>query len=271
LESSAYLRWHPGPGTAAKILAYFFPHVVVSDAGQNNVESSKAYLRPAENFTFKHSPAEQECLSPQSVDFAAVCMAMHYMDEEAAVRTIAKSLRLGGTFAAVTYSFMLKFPERPRLAEIWFDVLSHESDRFVKMGRLFPAAIKGCSKAMSGLDFVPLPEDLFEPGAVRMQINVTEGEEHPFLFVRPSADSFMLPEKKYGASDVVKYARDDGWRKECDVEWLKGFLISCHLGFGDQTWKMDSWKEFESIVRDAGGEVTVEWPVAIILATRART
>ena len=267
LSMSARLTQTPGPGTAAKILAYFFPHVFVSDAGQNNIESAKNFLVPSSDFTFRHAPAEEEWLPSESVDFASACMCMHYMDVDAAVRNVAKSLRPGGTFAAATYSFMLKFPGHPRLADLWYDILSAESDRFVETGHLFPAAIKGCAKANTGLDWVPLPEDLFQPGALRLQINIDDGEERPFMFVKPSATGFVLPDPRIGPADVVKHVKDDSWSRACNVDWLKGFLVSCRMGFGEETWAMEGWKELEGIIRDAGGEVEVKWPVAVILAT----
>ena len=257
-----------GPGTAARVLAYFFPHVAVSDAGENNVKTAMQYLQPPGNFSFRRAPAEEEWLPSASIDFASVCMAFHYLDEDAAVRAIANSLRPGGTLAAVTYSFMLKFPAQPEVEKLWFEVLSAETDAFARSGKLFPAAIRGCSKAMTGLDYVPLPEDLFEPGALRLQINVQEDDRNPFLFAEPSADTYVLPEKRIGPSDIVRFVADDGWRKQCTVDWLKGFLVSCHLGFSEQTWALPGWKELEGVVAAIGGEILVEWPVAVILATR---
>src|SRR4051812_11230743 len=97
----------PGPGTAAAILATRFAHVFVSDAGASNLSAATAALHPPSHFTFQHAPAEQcaAWLAPASLDFASVAMAFHYMDAAAVMGAVAQTLKPGGTFAAVTYSF----------------------------------------------------------------------------------------------------------------------------------------------------------------------
>lgn len=194
-------------------------------------------------------------------------MAFHYFDAEAAIRSIATTLKPGGTLAAVTYGFQLKFPGRPELERLWYQAASKESLRLIREG-LFPAAVRGLANAMSGLDFVPLPTELFEPGALRIQVNVDENEQRPLYFVEEDRSSWKPAPIRVGPTDVRKFVKDESWRREADVEWLKGFLESCKMGFGQKTWDTDEWKELEGMVRSAGGQVTIEWPVAMLLATR---
>lgn len=263
--------------------------MIISDAGAANIRTAKANLASSKstNFTFLHTPAEQAhaTLTPGSVDFISVGMAFHYFDAPAAIRSIATMLKPGGTLAVATYGFRLRFPGRPALDRLWFEAASKESLRLIRGGELFPAAVRGLAAAMAGLDFVEVPEDWFEVGATRVLVNGTaEGEEEeegwkssnyssssshgPLAFVQEDA-CWEPSVRRVGRADVCKRTRDGGWRREADCAWLRGFLASCQMGFGERTWEMPEWRMLEEIVSGAeGGRVTVEWPVAMILATR---
>lgn len=196
-------------------------------------------------------------------------MAFHYMDPDATVRSVAATLRPGGTLAAVTYGFRLLFPASPRVEELWYRTASNETTRLIREGKLFPAAIKGMARAMSGLDFVPLPGDLYED-VRRVYVNVRHDEERPFAFVDPDPEVWGPAASRIAATDTRVYVpEDDGWSREADASWLRGLLASSQLGFDDTTWNTDEWKELESIITAApGGKITVRWPVALLLATR---
>lgn len=276
-----------GPGTLASRLAPLFTNMIVSDAGAANIRSAKANLASASTtkFTFLHTPAEQAhaALYPASVDFVSVGMAFHYFDAPAAIRSIATMLKPGGTFVAATYGFRLRFPGRPDLDKLWFAVASAESLRLIREGALFPAAVRGLAAAMAGLDFVGVPEKWFEPGAVRVLLNGTAEDEEdedgkemdmngngngPLAFVEEDA-CWEPSVRRVGRSDVCQRTRDAGWRRDADCSWLRGFLASSQMGFGERTWEMLEWRMLEKIVSSAeGGQVTVEWPVAMIMATR---
>lgn len=176
-------------------------------------------------------------------------------------------MKPGATLAAVTYGFKLRFPGHPVLEELWYRVASKESLRLIREG-LFPAAVKGLAAAMSGLDFVPLPEEVFRPGAKRIMINADEAEERPLYFVDEDRSCWEPAPNRVGPSDSREFVKDQSWRRKADTAWLRGFLASCQMGFGQQTWETDEWKELEGVVHSAGGQVIVEWPVAMILATR---
>ncbi|PHH91690.1 hypothetical protein CDD83_10607 [Cordyceps sp. RAO-2017] len=123
---------------------------------------------------------------------------------------------------------------------------------------------------MAGLDATPVPSALFAH-VLRLQLNFGPGDDRPFCFV--DADRlFDLPARRVGPADEVRHAVDPAWRRDVGPDWLKGFLESSKLGFGDQAWREPAWLELERIVEaELGGTVTVEWPVSIILATRKDT
>lgn len=197
-------------------------------------------------------------------------MAFHYFDAPAAIRSIAATLKPGGTLAAVTYGFNLRFPGRPEMEKLWDEAVNKETLRLLRGGCLFPAAVRGMAAAMAGLDFVPLPVELFEPGAIRLLINTNPTEKQPLGFVQEDPSCWEPVPDRIGPTDVCKTVQDDqnDWRRMADMTWLRSFLTSCKMGFGQTTWEMEEWRALEGMVYDEGGEVLVEWPVALILATR---
>lgn len=250
-----------------------FTRVIVSDAGVANLRTAKeALASPDRNSRclFIQSPAEtvHASIPAASVDFVIVGMAFHYFQAPDAVRSIARMLKPGGTLAACTYGFRLRFPRHPHLEKLWYAATSQESLRLIREGRLFPAAVAGLANAMAGLDFVPLPREWFEAGAMRLTLNAEEGDARPLAFV--DNDPCWKPSVgRVGKEDVRLVTKDKSWRKEVGLEWLRGFLASCQMGFGERTWQMAEWQLLEKEVAKAeGGKVLVEWPVAVILATR---
>jgi hypothetical protein len=62
---------------------------------------------------------------------------------------------------------------------------------------------------MTGLGSVALPEEIFEEGALRLQINIDEVNELPFLFIERELGVIDLPPARRGPKDILKYAHDD--------------------------------------------------------------
>lgn len=269
-----------GPGTLSIRLGHLFDRVVVSDAGQANIAAAEKNLKPSappgqpHKFTFLHSPAEQlrAAVAPSSVDLACVGMAFHYFEAPAAIRALAATLRPGGTLAAATYGFRLRFPGHPGLARLWRRAAGAAALHLLRARRLFPAAVRGLAAAVAGLDAVPLPTELFEPGALRILVNggsEEEEEEHPLCFVDEDRSCWEPAPVRIGATDVCRAVVDENWRRVADVDWLRGFLAGTQMGFGRETWESAEWRRLEEVVGAApGGQVLVEWPVAMILATR---
>lgn len=260
-----------GPGTAATVIGQHFEKIFVSDAGASNLATAEATLTPREKFTFHQGPAEKtaEWLPPASVDFTSICMAFHYMDSVSTVRAVAQTLEPGATFAAATYGFRLLFPENPRAEELWYRATSRETLRLMREGKLFPAAVRGLARAMTGLDFVAFPPDLFEEGVRRVYINVAKDEKRPLYFVDNEPGLWEEAQTFVAPTDVQEYVQDPTWGRQADAAWLRGFLASSQMGFDDTTWALEEWKELEAIVGSGpNGTIKVEWPVAITLATR---
>jgi hypothetical protein len=199
------------------------------------------------------------------------------MDENSVLARVAESLRPGGTLAICLYSFKLKFPadESGQLAKYWLRTTTQIVERFFAAYKdSFPAGVRGLSAGMSGLDYVAVPSELYE-NVTRLQVNIEPGDKLPFYLCESDNESpeiaelrAMLRPSLINASERVEYLGDEaGWRQEKDLEWLEGFLASTQLPV-EETLKGPDWQHFKRIVNSAGGKVAVEWPVAMLLASR---
>ncbi|KJZ68766.1 hypothetical protein HIM_11850 [Hirsutella minnesotensis 3608] len=255
-----------GSGTVAKELSRFFSHVHASDPGKSNIVAAHRLLQPAANFTLHQAPAEKVMLKDSSVDFSSLCMALHWMDAEVVLENLARSLRPGGTLAICAYSFLINFPSCEQLKKLWSRNLKDAVRGFIDSGSIGPDELRGMRKFIVGLDGVAVPDEFFGD-VVRLQVNIRRDESRPFCFAPD--DQFELPGHQIKASEEVRHLDDSGWRREADVEWLKGYLASSNMPFNNKTWKSAQWVELERVInQELGGKVVVEWPVAMILATR---
>ncbi|KJZ75805.1 hypothetical protein HIM_04962 [Hirsutella minnesotensis 3608] len=256
-----------GPGVAALELSKHFSHVFVSDAGELNIAEAKQNLQPSERFTCSQVPAEVSWLGDASVDFACICMALHFMDPDIAIRNAAKAIRPGGTLAICTYSFKLNFPGCRKLQRLWLDVMTVAVRSFMVGEYCIPRAVEGLRRVMIGLDYASIPEELF--GHVqRWQISV-ENEKKPFCFF--DDDEFKHAKSNVQAHEQVQQIIDHSWRREVDVDWLRGILASSNLGLTEEQCEMPSWRELQRVIdEEMAGKVIIEWPVAMIMATRKR-
>ncbi|KAI9150537.1 Methyltransferase gedG [Paramyrothecium foliicola] len=255
-----------GSGIAAKELSRFFSHIFVSDPGESNIMAARRLLRPAENFTFCRQAAELPWLGKETIDFASICEALHWMDSEAVLRNVAASLRPGGTLAICTYGLMIRFPMSPKLEDLWVNIFKTAVGGFLKTGDIGPAERKGMRKFIGGLDGTAIPGDLFTD-VIRIQVNFREEGSKAFCFVPEG--TVEPPSSQIGMHEDLQHLYDPGWRREVDLAWLKGYLASTNMPFGQKIWQTPNWREFETVMmHEFGGQTIVEWPVAMILATR---
>ncbi|EPE08077.1 glutamine synthetase [Ophiostoma piceae UAMH 11346] len=258
-----------GPGTAALVLSRYFGHVAVSDAGAANLAAAKRSLQPPQQFTFHHGPGEQtaDWLAAESIDFSTACMAMHYMDPDKTVRAVAVTLAPGGTLAAVTYGFRLLFPGHPRAQDLWYSACSRDTLRLMREKKLFPAAVRGLANAMTGLDFVSFPPDVYRD-VRRFYVNIDQDDERPLCFV-DRAELWHEAETRVTDGESREFFKDSNWGRQADAAWLRGFLASCQMGFDDTTWALPEWQELEAIVAAQPQKtIRIEWPVSMVLATK---
>ncbi|KAI7088127.1 hypothetical protein KC356_g3587 [Hortaea werneckii] len=301
-----------GSGVYAPTLAKFFRHVHVSDSSAAGLRVSRELLsnnnsglgrsnetspqdgtgqetqRPRGRFTFSVGKPEEAhtCATDGSVDMVCLTESAHFTDDpQAMMRSIAASLSPGGTLVMVTH--------RPLAQVIGNNQVRGAVDRlFEAWGRKpWEVACGECKRARQqfgmGLDFVPLPEDLFNPEETRRITINTRGKAHVVFHapwdaseddddLKMSTDEMMdLPTSRVdGKEKRLEYSDEDeagkGWRHE--VGW-ESFRPRIAMFDGPETVKRlePNLMEIQDLIMKTspnGVKVVIEWAVAVVLATR---
>ncbi|XWW97718.1 hypothetical protein V2A60_005705 [Cordyceps javanica] len=255
-----------GSGTGAAFLSQVFAHTYVSDPGEANIAIARARLQPADKFTFLQAPAEVQWPGPSSVDMAVVCNALHWTDAPVVMANLAATLRPGGTLACCMQAFRVNFPQSPRLDALWLTATEAVMSRLHAEGALSDAILAGIRNCYAGYEGVAVPAAHFRD-VRRWHVNVRPGDPTPYRFTR--AGEFAENPRRVGEGETEEYLEDPGWRRQVDVSWLRGFLRTTTLPLADDTWTLPPWAELERVIEDEfGGQVTAEWPVYMLLATR---
>lgn len=253
--------------------------VYLSDPNENNLSAAKKNFSPERypgiEFHFHRGPAEEPfpSLAAGSVDVLISCASIHWMDIDVAIKTIADTLRPGGTFGAVVYpqptikgddqaaeALAAVFEQRRRFQ----DVADAETD---VMQSVRARAYRNLS---IGLDYVP-----FDPArwatVHRRTANVPRDGKWP---LRDSTWAHY-GEPTLAVSEVEENEKveEDGWwsRKGYTIAQLKEFFQT--LGYepfvmDGRLWDTEAFRGFEKVVNERGGAFELVWPVATVLARR---
>ena len=268
-----------GSGVYAPTMARYFRHVHVSDPSSGGLATSRQVLSSwaAENkksrgrFTFSIGKAEQghDAVADKTVDLAIMMEGAHFTNSAMTVRSAAQTLAQHGTLAIVSYSPTCRVNGNPaanaavqKLFAAWphqaWDVVCGDDN--------------GKKQFSLGLDFVPLPEDVFDQSKTR-RIMINYGKD---AFSVPgntpdASDSRVRKEERH--QDYTSENGDDqakGWRQEVGPEFFRS-MTAALVGSG-QTQQFDEhFNEIGKIVHETspnGIMITVEWSVAVVLATR---
>lgn len=282
-----------GSGVYSPTLARFFRHVHVSDPTTSGLTTSRQLLstwskeNPTKRgrFTFSVNEPEQaqECAGDASVDMAIITECAHFIDAEATVRGVAQTLAPGGTLAIITH--------RPVSNVVGNEKVKEAVQRlFEAWGRRpWDVACGTNSKSQQqmslGLDFVPLPKDLFARNETkRITINTHGHAREMFRVPEHDDEDQMSPDEIYDMpcsradenEKRVEYGDEDeqgkGWRHE--VGW-ESFRTRIAMFDGPETVKRleGHLKEIEALIMKTspnGVKVVIEWAVAVVLATRKK-
>lgn len=276
-----WLEYHQGPlstihdvgaggGVAANDLAARVPdvkHIYLSDPGQDHLDFASKMLtqgHPTVNFTFKNAVAEDAWLEDASVDLVCCCEALHWVDVDNGMPVMARSLRPGGTFAAVFYQ---PYPEirnseraqagQTALLDGW---RKGAPDALIQ----HPAWRRGFSNSNAGLDFVPFDSSLWSDFR-RVDIN-TNGGEWPRSEI--IAERFGEAPIRIEEEEGKERWEDEGWkRKGASVETLRQ-ILNKFVNPPEETWKSEAWKEVLEGAKEVGGELDLVFQVAIVLARK---
>ncbi|ATY60324.1 Methyltransferase type 11 [Cordyceps militaris] len=255
-----------GSGTGAAFLSQVFAHTYVSDPGAANIAIARTRLQPASGFTFRQVPAEVQWPGPATVDMAVLCNVLHWTDAPVVMANLAATLRPGGSFACCMQAFRVYFPQSPRLDALWLDVTETIMSKLHREGALSDAIRAGIRNSYAGYEGVDVPEEYFE-NVRRWHVNVRVGDATPYRFTK--VGEFEENPRRVRDGETEEVVHDPGWRRQVDADWLRGFLRTTTLPLGDDIWALPTWTELERVINDEfGGQVTAEWPVYMLLATR---
>lgn len=303
----SWLAYHTGPidslldvGTgngvgAAAFLAVSYARgqhikrLYLSDPGENNLiaamknfESSHASAAELQ-VHYHRGPAEEAFpgLAHGSVDMIISCASIHWTDIEVAINTAAKTLRPGGTFAAVVYpqpriegdeelaeALAAIFEQRRRFQDDASDKNGDDGRGPTSMRAIRTRAYRNLS---IGLDYIPFDPQKWEH-VRRRTANLPPDGKWPLrdlTWARYGEPKNAILQE---TDEVERVQKDDWWtRKEYTAGQLKEFFQT--LGYepfvmDGRLWKTDAFKEFEDLVKNRGGTFELVWPVATVLARR---
>lgn len=273
-----WLDYHQGPldvahdvgaggGVASHDLAVKskVKRIYVSDPGKEHLDFAEKMLtthHPDVEFVFKNTIAEDPWLEEGSVDFLCCCEALHWVDVSEGMSVMAKSLRSGGTFAALYYLPFPRITNSARAQDAQTRLLDDFGKNVPDASVAHPSWRRGFSQSNVGMDFVPFDSALWKD-IRRIEINTEGGWPSSASIASRFGEVPYCVEK-----DCVKEKfEDESWKRVESPERLREILAK-FLGAPDSTWESDDWKEVLAGAEDVGGKLELAFQVAIVLARK---
>ena len=272
-----------GSGVYSPTLARYFRHVHVSDPSKAGLAASKQLMSAwsAENkksrgrFTFATAIPEEghESVADRTVDMVIMMEGAHFTSPESMIRSAAQTLAKDGTLALVTYSPICRITGNPRAEEAVQRLFEGWG---TAPWNIVCGEARGQKQFSLGLDFVPLPEDLFDQSKTR-RITINTAHKGAASFQVPGApasdasDSRVhKTERKHEYSSEAADEQAKGWRQEVGPEFFRS-MTSALMGASTTHQFEENLQEIQKVVHETspnGIMITVEWTVAVLLATR---
>lgn len=282
-----------GSGVYAPILAGYFRHVHVSDPDAAGLKVTRqlmsTWCKKEENrkrrggFTFSVAQPEEaaECAADGTVDLAILTECAHFTDTETMVRSIAQTLAPGGTLAIVTH--------RPICTVVGNEQATKAVQTLFDFWGRRPWDIACGTEAKSqhqyslGLDFVPLPEDLFSREKTRRITINSHGKRDAFQVpgldedkYTPDVDMDFITSRVDPKEKRIEYGENDeqgkGWRQVVGGESFRSRIALMENGDKEAQNRLESYFQDINRVVSAtspnGHNIVVEWAVAVILASK---
>lgn len=254
-----------GNGPYAQKLGSRFANVIVSDIVADNVELARRRLTGERGFRFRVAELQDsDDIEAGSVDMVFATNVMHFPDlQDAAMATIARQLRRGGTFVAAQFG-PVRFHDSD-LQDLWARI-NHEGGRQLLKAVNNPSeTIRVMGRAQGTANIAPFRPGLFKSGAQRIHLNMEEGGIQGVL---PPEDASRDTQPSYiGPEDVLLYENEDGWKFEAGLAGVKAHFGSFPFVSQFPNAFEDFYRELDTLMVD-GRIVKGCFPVMIILATR---
>ncbi|KAK4626381.1 Methyltransferase gedG [Fulvia fulva] len=260
-----------GAGAAVHSYAFAdeFAKVIVSDISASNIYVAKTRWGDTDHFTYRVGRLQDtaEDIAAGSVDLFFVSTAIHFCGDEVgkAIEEAARQLKSGGTIAVSAFGPAIF--DDPEVQRIWLKLYQQSGHVHVASRPGGNLLLDPWKIGASSYDAVPLPVELFEPGALRIKLNfnMTPGFTWRELHTPPE-DADLLPEwSQVGPDDQMSFESDSGWRFEWEETQLRMHKHSMRFPNDEQVSKL--WLEMVELVKSRG-TVKGVWPAIILLATR---
>ncbi|CAM1509794.1 Fc.00g001290.m01.CDS01 [Cosmosporella sp. VM-42] len=274
-----WLDYHQGPlesahdvgaggGLAANAIAANSnaKRIYVSDPGKEHLDFAEKMLthhHPNTEFVFKNTVAEDLWVEEGSIDFLCCCEALHWVDVSKGMPVMAKSLRSGGTFAAIYYLPFPKITNNKRAQDGQMRLLEDFEKNTAESSVPGPAWRRGFSQSNVGMDFVPFDGDLWTD-VRRIELNLN-GEDWPSS--QSIAKRFGEAPKCVEEGCVKERWEDESWKRTESPEKLRQILQK-FLGALDETWECEAWQEVLKGAEEVGGKLELAFQVAMVLARK---
>ncbi|KAL4755974.1 uncharacterized protein BDW70DRAFT_164937 [Aspergillus foveolatus] len=121
------------------------------------------------------------------------------------------------------------------------------------------------ARTQDGANVAPLSTDNFEPGAIRLHLNMGRGR---IVSLLPPEEAHRNTEPVYtGETDEILFEDEEGWSFETDLNGVKEHICSFPFVSEDLDAFIDLLAELDVLLGD-GRLARGYWPAKLILATR---
>ena len=255
-----------GPGVHSARLANRFEKVILTDVAESNISLAQTQLQ-GPGFEFHAAKLEDtiNLLPAGSVDLVFAATMLHFTDIPKALEAVAHQLKPGGTFAIPCTGLLIL--QDARAQEIWAKLHRKGLEPFSRKFR--ETWVPSFQANGTGYDSVLLPEEYFEPGALRMRLNETmrdtPGGLKYEMLISPEIRDKCPPISRIKPDEKVVFEDDEDWRVAKDIADPRQ-VISTYLFDMKADVMKELWSELENIVGDR--VVDGRWVTYLTLATR---
>ena len=252
-----------GFGELSLELSKKFARVIVSDPAPKSLNVAKELISAAsgslDRFSFRQERVEDCDLPKSSVDAVFCCNAIHWTELDKAMAVMTDQLKPHGTIF-ICLNGIPKYD--PKIQPAWWRMVDNcLADVTKRMPKADVERILAIQD--NGYDCVALPEIEFEPGAVRLKLNML-GD--PNAFVQAPENSKDAPHvSNVGPRDRLDDGIERDWFFDVDIEGLKATVGSYPFDPDPEMLEMHLSK-LDALL--AGGTCEGHWPVSILMATR---
>lgn len=250
-----------GNGPYGQKLRSRFETVIISDIVPENVRLAEDRLG-TDGFRYRVSRIEDAAdIAPGSIDLIFATNVLHFADQLAALKTMAEQLRSGGTLVVAAFG-SARFRD-PSVQDVWARIMAQAGRALLRHADKPDQTRKVMERSSGYYNVAPLDERLFEPGALRIHVNMSEGGLTSLL---PPEEEWTEPNYT-GASDFDVFEDDNAWGVKTDLEGIKSHFASFPFSALEPSAYAVLWEELEGLLKD-GSLIEVYFPAKIILATR---